>query len=85
MHFKCQKKKLRFCGKNNDNINFSPVGWTLVWIGLVWTNGFRKFHGPGLDGIKLPWTGRVGLVLIELPVDLDGLDNFLNGLDWMDF
>ena len=48
-------------------------------------NHFPEIHGPGLDGLKLPWIGRVGLILIELGVYLDELDNFLSGLDWMGF
>ena len=68
------RKKLRFCGTNNDNVRFLSSGWTLVWIGLGWTNFFRKFHGPGLDGLdslslnfqwtwmdwEIFWLGRIG-------------------------
>ena len=56
-----------------------------VWIGLGWTNCFRKFYGPRLVGFKLPWSGWVGLIWIELRMDPHGLDIFLSGLDWMGF
>ena len=49
------------------------MGWTLVWIGLGWTNFFRLFHGPGLDGQIFGWAGRTGLLFEATTMDWTGL------------
>ena len=77
VHFICRIiQQTTILRQKNDSMNISSVGWT---------NFFREFHGQGLDRLKFPRTGPVGLIWMKFWVDLDESGNFLSGGPWWAF
>ena len=62
------------------------MDWILGRTAFGWTkNIIITLFGLGLDGPKMPRIGRVGLILTNMEMNLDGLDICLSGPGWTAF